>query len=275
MCHGLGDGAHAADGVAPGALDATRLAEDMVEEDIGAARRVGAGEMADNGIKAQHRLDRIAFEPAIEIFARRTGEQGEEIALFGLGQPQQRPALGGQRGQPLQPAPRRGFEREAAHLVGQHLQPGVIGGQGGCVPGREARHFGLRLPGADVQIIAIERQEIVEGAQHDPEAVIGQPHIGRDLFLQQRDGVAGGGVAEARREFLGDAGAADDVARFADVDLQPRPGEIEGGDQPVVAAADDDRIVSHGRQPCRAAGGWSIKAGAAPGVSRASREAPG
>src|SRR3546814_6784048 len=79
--HDLGDPAHAADAVAPRALLAVHLAEDMVEENIGAARRVGARVIADHRVETEGGLDRLALEPAVEHRARRLGEQVEHIAL--------------------------------------------------------------------------------------------------------------------------------------------------------------------------------------------------
>jgi hypothetical protein len=61
----LRDAAHAANGMAPGALLAVHLAEDVVEQHIGAARRIGAGIVADHRVEAERRLDRLAFEPAV------------------------------------------------------------------------------------------------------------------------------------------------------------------------------------------------------------------
>ena len=53
----------------------------MVQQHIGRARRIGAGIVADDGVEAEHRLDRIALEPAVEIVAGRLGEQVEQRAL--------------------------------------------------------------------------------------------------------------------------------------------------------------------------------------------------
>src|SRR3546814_11197252 len=70
-----------ADAVAPRALLAVHLAEDMVEENIGAARRVGARVIADHRVETEGGLDRLALEPAVEPRARRLGEQVAHIAL--------------------------------------------------------------------------------------------------------------------------------------------------------------------------------------------------
>src|SRR3546814_18724825 len=57
--HDLGDPAHAADAVAPRALLAAHLAEDLVEENIGAARRVGARVIAEHRVEPEGGLDRL------------------------------------------------------------------------------------------------------------------------------------------------------------------------------------------------------------------------
>ena len=63
--HDLGDVAHPADAMAPRAFLAIHLAEDVVEEDIGAARRIGAGIVADHRIETEGSLHSFAFKPAI------------------------------------------------------------------------------------------------------------------------------------------------------------------------------------------------------------------
>ncbi len=78
--HGLRDRAHAADGVAPGPPHAVHLAEHVVQQHIGGAGRIGAGVGADHAIEAQHGLDRIALEPAVQPVAGGLGEQGEKVA---------------------------------------------------------------------------------------------------------------------------------------------------------------------------------------------------
>ena len=82
--HRLGDRAHAADRMAPDALLAVHLAEDVVEEHIGGALRIGALIGADDAVEAEHRLDRIALEPGIEEVAGRLEHQVEEVACAPL-----------------------------------------------------------------------------------------------------------------------------------------------------------------------------------------------
>ena len=74
--------AHAADGMAPGAGHARRLAEQMVEQDVGGARRVGRGEIADDAVEREQRLGQIALEIAVEDVARALGGEFVDDADF-------------------------------------------------------------------------------------------------------------------------------------------------------------------------------------------------
>ena len=90
--HRLGDGAHSADGVAPDAFLAVHLAEHVVQQHIGRARRVGARIVADDAVEPVGGLDRRALEPAVEIIARRLHEQVEQLAAQGHVEPGDAPA---------------------------------------------------------------------------------------------------------------------------------------------------------------------------------------
>lgn len=72
--HGLGNGAHAAARMAPDAPLTIDLPERMVQQHIGAARRIRAGIVADHCVKAVQRLQRIALEPVVEDGSGAAGE---------------------------------------------------------------------------------------------------------------------------------------------------------------------------------------------------------
>ena len=74
-------------------------------------------------------------------------------------------------------------------------------------------------------------------------AEVAQPQLLDDLRLQHRDDVGGARDALARPHLLGHAGAAEDVAALEHAHAQARAREVGGGGEPVVAAADDDRVV--------------------------------
>ena len=79
--HGLGDRAHAADRMAPDASLSVHLAEAMVQENIGRARRVGARIIADDTVEAESGLNRRTFEPAVEEIAGGGRKEIEKIPL--------------------------------------------------------------------------------------------------------------------------------------------------------------------------------------------------
>jgi len=68
--------------MAPGALDSRRLAEDVVEEDIGRARRIRAGIMADDRVETEQGPNQIVAEIAVEDIGGGFGEKIDEVALL-------------------------------------------------------------------------------------------------------------------------------------------------------------------------------------------------
>ena len=248
--HRLGDGAHAADGVAPGALLAVHLAEHVVQQHIGGARRVGAGVVADDAVEAEGGLDRVALEPAVQPVAGRLREQRQQVALGGDVQLGELAAQGRalqQFGHRLSPAALdqvgRGLQHQAAQHVGDGLQPLAVGVEALGVLGGVLGHLGLGPALADQQVVlVVERQEVGDLALHHLQAVPGQVEVGDDLGIEQADRVAGRRVAEARVELLGHRRAADHVAALQHRHLEPGAGEVEGADEAVVAAADDDGV---------------------------------
>ena len=63
--HGLRDRAHAAHRMSPDAGLAVHFAEHMVQQHIGAARRVRARVVADHGVETVQRLHGVALEPVV------------------------------------------------------------------------------------------------------------------------------------------------------------------------------------------------------------------
>ena len=84
--HRLGDRAHAADRMAPGAGHARRFAEQMVEQDVGGARRLRRREIADHAVEPEQRLGQIALEMAVEDLG--CAAHREIVDDAGLGQRQ-------------------------------------------------------------------------------------------------------------------------------------------------------------------------------------------
>ncbi len=252
--HRLRDRAHAADRVAPRSLLAVDLAEHVVQQHVGGARRVRTRVVAHDAVEAVRRLDRSALEPRVEIISRRLDEQIEQLA------PQRHVELcnsfaqasaAQQFGQSLQPGPvgdvRRSFEHEIAQHIGDPIEPGTIRREALGIARRELRHFLLGSSRADFQKLAgVQRQEIRQSPLDHAQTVARQVEVADDFRVEQRDGIGGHRIAEAGVELLGHGGAADDRSPLEHRDFEARRREIGGAHQAVVAAADDHRIARRG-----------------------------
>ena len=231
----------------------------MVEQNIGAPRRIGAGIVADHGVETEGGFHRFALEPAVEEGPRRLGEQFEYIALLRqaeLGQPAPLPDCVDQRLEAVANIGRR-FEREVAEHIGHALEHLIIFGKARGVMRREAGKFLLRTfePAAELQIAAIFlRQKIADRSLDHPITVIGELHVGNDLRLQQADRIACDRISETRRKFFGHRSAADNVARFDDTDLQPCLREVECTDEAIVAGANNQGVIGFGHGKSFASG---------------------
>ena len=84
----------------------------------------------------------------------------------------------------------------------------------------------------------------------EPQAVFFQLHVADDIRTNRTGGVSERGAAEAGMKFIGDGCAADLGAAFEDERLESRFGEVERGDQAIVAAADDDDVARAGFRLC-------------------------
>jgi hypothetical protein len=68
--------------------------------------------------------------------------------------------------------------------------------------------------------------------------------IANDLRAKEADHVGGGGKFVSGEWLLGDARPANDVPAFQDKHGSPCLGQVRGGNEPVVAGADHDDVVS-------------------------------
>ena len=90
---------------------------------------------------------------------------------------------------------------------------------------------------------AVRRDRGEGGVERDRlVAEVAQPQVLDDLRLQHRDDVGGARDALARPHLLGHAGAAEDVAALEHAHAQAGARQVGRGGQPVVPAADDDRV---------------------------------
>jgi hypothetical protein len=73
--------------MSPGSLLSVHLPERVMQQNVGAARGVGACVISNDGIEAEPGLQQFAFEPAVEIVASRFREQIEQGTQIFRGQP--------------------------------------------------------------------------------------------------------------------------------------------------------------------------------------------
>ena len=117
--------------MSPCALVAVHFAKDVVEQNIGAAGRIRAGIVADDRVETERRLDRFAFEPAVEEAACRFSEQFQHVTLLGQVELHQPASLNGGVNKCLQPVTHIGrrFQRKVAQDVGNAFQHIIIFGK--------------------------------------------------------------------------------------------------------------------------------------------------
>ena len=85
---------------------------------------------------------------------------------------------------------------------------------------------------------AVERQNL--------EAVPREIQVADDVGPEQRDDVGALGEVEAGEDLLGHGRSAEHVAPLEHQHLPARPRQIRGVREAVVAAPDDDGVVTHG-----------------------------
>jgi hypothetical protein len=79
--------------------------------------------------------------------------------------------------------------------------------------------------------------------RNQPQSVLLKLQVTDDLGTKRTGSVCKRGTAEAGMKFIRDGGTAHLLAAFDDQRFEPRLGQIESGDQPVVAAANDDDVA--------------------------------
>ncbi len=104
------------------------------------------------------------------------------------------------------------------------------------------RRFILVLKEGKGATIGRERSDA--GFRRDEfQAVRFQLHVADDVGANRSGSVRQRGATEAGMEFIGDGSAADLQSAFENERLESGFGEVERGDQPVVAAADHDDVA--------------------------------
>lgn len=249
--HGLRDRAHAADGVPPQPLPAVHFAERMMQHDVGRARRVRAGIVADDGVEAEQRLDQVAFKDVVEHVTGGPREQVEQGALALQRQPAQDIGAG-QRVERfthgVQAKPFDHVRRRTQHEIAQHIGDGfqfaveIVDPQG--IAFAEFCDRLMRPAVTGQQVTAIRcGQEVLRAALHDPQAVVMQAEIRDHLRIEQAHRVGGYRIAEPRMKLLGHSRAADHLAAINHLYPQATHCEVGRAGQAVMASADNKCIV--------------------------------
>ena len=243
----LGDGPHAAARIAPGADRAVDLAHVMVQQHVGRAGRHRPQRRADDAGDGEIGLDDVGLEILVEeIRDRHRPEAQRQRHLF-----------------PAQPGE---FLAEIKHLA-EVARPEA------CRVGRGAhqkrldeaalpRHIagiavvGLRVAlreprelAAVCVVVAAVGEIVAVMGEHRP-ALVGddlqaearQLQVAHDLGPEQRADIGAIGIEEAPRQLAAGGCASDPVVLFHHQYVEPGTLQVAGVDQPVVAAADDDRV---------------------------------
>ena len=253
---GVGDRAHAALLEAPVAQVAVaHVADGVVRHHVGGAGLVGAGPGPDHAVDRERALDLRRLEPVVEQVGDRhrhqpghVGDRADVQAAVAPGQPEGLIEVTGLARAEV----RRHGEQQRAEHVGQAGQPGVPARHRVGVllrPAGDLIVVALGVVGVELDRAALGEGLVVRAHRVDLVAVPLQLEIIDDRRGQQRHHVGKPGDLEVRGVrpgSFGGRGAAGLRPRLEHQRARARTGQVRRGDQAVVPAADDDRVVVGG-----------------------------
>ena len=253
---GVGDGAHAALLEAPVAqVPVADVADRMVRHHVGGAGLVRAGPGADHAVDRERALDLRRLEPVVEQVGDRHGHKPGHVGdrahvevLVAPGQPEGLLEIV----RLVRAEVRRDGEQHRAEHLGQAGQPGVPARHRVSVLLRPAGHLvvvALGVVGVELYRPALGKGLVVRAHREDLVPVPGELEVLDDGRRQQRHHVGQAGDVElgcVRPRGFGRRGAAGLVPGLEHQGAGPRAGQVRRRDQPVVPAADDDRVVVRG-----------------------------
>ena len=221
----------------------------MVQQHVGRAGRSHAQKRPDDARRRHGGLEHVGLEPLIEEIGRAHGHQLNLVVAVLIGQRAETPGHEQQPGQAARVQRHRIGRRHAQDRLDEarHLdhRPAVLVVRFGVelrVPGDFPPRFRVIVHAPQV-IVRHRREGAIE--RQDLEAVPRQIEVADDLGPQQRHDVRAHRELEAGKHFLGDRGPPEHRASLEHEDLPARPGEICGGRETVVTAADHDGAVFH------------------------------
>ena len=232
----------------PGPHLAVVLAEDVVQQHEPGALRVRPDLRADDRRRGQVALEDVRLEVVVEEVGGRAGQQPDGVVEDLLVELAEARPERGQRDELL---------RVVAEDVGRDLVQQRLDRPEDLVDVVVERvvRVGVVLRVAadllEVLAVVLAEEEVVavllraERRRHEDrhEAVLDEVEVLDDVRPEQAQRVRERREPEPRPELLGDRRAADEVASLEDERPQPGLGQVGAVGQPVVAAADDDRVV--------------------------------
>jgi hypothetical protein len=262
--HGLRDRTHSADRVPPNALLPVHLAQGMMQEDVGAAGRVRACVISDDGVEAEPCLHEFALEPAIEVIRGRFGQEFEQRPQIFRGEPTH-PVAQISGFDQLAQAPNfcsarevwRRLQHQLTQQIGTRIELAHEGGISLGIPPAEFCDIALGAALGGEEIAAVQgRKEVLCAALDNFQPPIEKAKIGNDLRIEQAHRVSRGRVSETGMKFFRDRSTAHDRSAFEHLDFQSGHAEVGGASQPIVTCTDDDDVVglhrgaSANKDPC-------------------------
>ena len=216
------------------------------QHERGPRRRRAAGRVVDR-VPAERRHDPLGREVLGQVLGRRGPEEEQRLvdpaAAAGRpgAEPRQRPEVAG----PDPGRVRRCGVEEGRDQLGDPAELGLELRQRPGVGRREIPNLAL---GPGEVVVEVEGRAVGEEVERRPgrvdlDAALNQPQVAPDRLAQHAQDVGAGRGAVPGRELLGHAAAADDLAPFADNHPQAGGRKVVGGDEAVVAAADDHGVV--------------------------------
>ena len=240
------DPAHAALDPSPRAGVTVHLADPVVHQHVGRARRHRPAPRADDRLRRERALDAFVLEPLVEEVRRAHREQTHglvEIATAPLAEPS-----GGRRplGEIAQVHVRRHDEQEILQQPRDAIEVAVelhVRGRVVLVEPRDRGGVALDVAPQRERGPVGERHEVVGRDDRDlvPEAL--QVELAHDLGRHQRHDVGRARDPVARPRLLGRRGAPDDPAFLQDEHIQAGLRKVRCAREAVVASPDDDDVA--------------------------------
>ncbi len=194
-------------------------------------------------------LDGLVLEVVVEPVGRAAGQQADDVVhhlLLDAAEVVEQPGDVGLVLGVLAEDVRRRVVEQRLHGLARPVEVVVVAVVGVGVVRRVPPDLldVLRVVVAEQQVVAVPGR--VERRRHHQrqEPVLDEVELVDDLRPQQAQRVGEGRETEARDQLLGDRGAADERPFCSSTSVRrPALARYAGVDQPVVAAADHDRVV--------------------------------